>query len=182
MWMSSAEITAFFLYSIVFGLLAGAFFDIFRILRIARGSVVKIKHISLFLRFGDGILCFLSDLTYWLILAVAYSVFIYRWADGRLRIGSLICVALGFIVWHYTLGRLVMILADRIVALIRLIVGFILSVTLVPLWRFMTFVMRKIRTLFAVAFGALYHHIAVKRELSLASRGFGIDRIKRNKK
>lgn len=181
-WQSSAEITAFFLWSIVFGLFAGAFFDIFRIMRIARRSVVNLKRFSLFLRLGDGILCFLSDVVYWLVLAVGYSVFIYRWAGGRFRIGSLLCVAAGFLIWHYTLGRLVILLADRIISLIRLVIGFILSVTLVPILRLVSFFGRKIKSLFAAVFISLYHSIAVKRELSLASKGFGIDKIKRNEK
>ena len=182
MWLSSADITVFFLWSIVFGLLAGALFDVFRIMRIARRSIVNVKRSSLFLHLGDGILCFLSDILYWLILAVAYSVFIYRWADGRLRIGSLLCAAAGFLIWHYTIGRAVMLLADRIIALIRVIVGFILSITLVPLYRLFAFVGRKVNNLFSAVFAVLCHSIAVKRELSLASKGFLIDKIKRNKK
>ncbi len=181
-WVSSGQVTLFFLYSIVFGVCAGAFYDLFRILRIARKPKERKREAGRFLRLGDDILCFVSDMIYWLVLAAVYSIFIYRESEGRLRIGSLLCAAAGFLCWHFTLGRLIIFLADRIIRLIRLVFGFVLSVTLVPLLRLLRFIGRRLSALFSAVFGSVYHGFAVKRELSLASRGFGIAKNRRNKK
>ncbi len=181
-WVSSGQVTLFFLYSILFGVCAGAFYDLFRILRIARKPKERTKEAGRVLMLGDDILCFVSDMIYWLVLAAAYSIFIYREAEGRLRIGSLLCAAAGFLCWHFTIGRLIIFLADRIIRLIRLIFGFVLSVTLVPLLRLLRFIGQRLCALFSAVFGRVYHRFAVKRELSLASRGFGIEKSKRDKK
>ncbi|MBQ4054076.1 MAG: hypothetical protein IJD17_00050 [Clostridia bacterium] len=179
-WVSSGQVTRFFGLSAVFGLFAGALFDLFRIMRIARRSSDS-PSFPRFLRFGDRLLCFISDILYWLLLAVAYSIFIYRAFYGRFRIGSLLCVAGGFLVWHYTAGRLVVYLADRMIALIRIAVGFILSITLKPVFRALRFLVRLLSGFLGGAFAAVHHRIAVRRELSLAAKGFGIQKLKRRK-
>ena len=179
LWVSSGQVTLFFGASLLFGLFAGALFDVFRIMRIARRSFGRAS-LPRFLRFGDGILCFFADMIYWLMLAAAYSVFIYHRAYGRLRLGSLLCVGVGFFVWHYTLGRLMILTADRIIALVRRIVGFIISVTLKPIFCALVFLVRRLLGILYRIRTAFYHRRTLKRELLLAGRGFGIMKIKRH--
>ena len=179
MWISSWQVTLFFRWSLVFGVCAGAFYDLFRILRIARNGSGGLWSKHGFLRFGDFALCFAADMLFWLTLAVCYSIFIYRMAGGRLRLVSLFAVACGFAAWFFTCGRLVVFLADRIIALARRIVGFIVGITLVPLGRAVRFCMKKTAALLAFVFGSFYDRAARRRELTLAAKGFNILRSKK---
>ena len=178
-WVSSGQITRFFGLSLIFGLFAGALFDLFRIMRIAGRSRSSVPTSRLF-RYGDGLFCFIADMIYWLLLAAAYSVFIYHQSYGRLRIGALLCVGIGFLAWHYTVGRLIILAADRIIAFVRKLLRFIISITVKPLFRAIAFPVRKVSGIFNRIFSALYHSYAARRELSLADKGFGIRKIKRH--
>ena len=173
MWFPAQRVVRLFLWSLVFGAAAGAYYDIFRILRIARKPRGDGWRHSRFLRHGDAALCFAGDLFFWLSSAAAYCVFIYDLADGRLRIASLIAVCLGFLFWFFTFGRLIVAAADLIIRAVRAAICAVCSVTVVPAAKGIRFIARKLAALFAGLFGAVYSRVAIRRELRLASRGYG---------
>lgn len=181
-WLTSYEVTLFFGRSALFGTAAGAFYDIFRIIRISRKPKGEEWAKHRFLRFGDTVLCFVGDILFWLTLAVCYSIFIYHTIEGRLRLGSIASGVAGFLIWHLTAGRLIVFLADRIIALVRRIIAFIISVTLVPLGRAFCFIGKKAGELAGLVFGAVFHKVIWKREIALASKGFKINKFRIKKK
>ena len=174
MWFSAYRVDRLFLWSLLFGAAAGAYYDIFRIIRIARkprGDGWKSRR---FLRYGDAVLCFAGDILYWLTLAAAYCVFIYDAADGRLRIASLIAVAGGFLVWFFTLGRLVAAAADMIIYAVRLILKAVFRVTVVPAAKALRFIFTRIAGAFRAIRTAIYSVLAVRLEKRRAARGYGL--------
>ena len=179
MWFSAYRVIRLFLWSLVFGAASGAYYDIFRILRIARkprGDAWKSRRL---LRYGDAALCFAGDLLFWITLAAVYCVFIYDMADGRLRIISLIAVCLGFLAWYFTFGRLIVAAADRIIQAVRFVVKAVCRVTLFPAAKAVGYIARKIYAAFRKAFGLFYSKAAYRRELRLASKGYRV--LKNNK-
>ena len=167
MWFSSGEVIRLFLWSLVFGLCSGAFYDIFRIVRIARRPTRRVGPV-------DTALCVIEDLLYWLILAAAYCVFIYDVAGGRLRLISLAACAAGHAAWHFTLGRAVIFAADRIIAAVRAVLRLIFRLTVLPLARLIRILVRP----GVIILAALYDKLKRSHELSLARRGYGVKKGK----
>ena len=173
MWFSSYETVRLALLSLVFGAVAGAYYDIFRILRIARKPSCE----SRAGRIGtalDAVLCAAGDLFFWITLACAYCVFIYDAANGRLRIVSLIACAAGGAAWYFTVGRLTALIAEKIVKAVRRAVRFAVRITVVPAFKVIKFAGSKIFGVMIRVFGAVYGRCAARRERKLAKKGYGI--------
>ena len=138
-----------FLFSCVVGIFLGAFYDVFRIIRIAFNS----KWLSVF--FQDFIFCILSALT--VILLVFYT------NSGVVRWFSLLGCFMSFLLYHQTIGKIVMFMAKKIIDFIRRVLNFIKSITIVPakkltiliarlIKRFALFIFAQIRTAKANAY------------------------------
>ena len=171
MWFSSADVVRLTVLSFVFGLGSGAFYDLFRIWRIARRPSRR--------RAGriDFMLCVVEDLLYWLILSAAYCVFIFDAAGGRLRLISLAAAACGHLAWHFTLGRAVVFISGRIIAAVRAALRLLFRVTVVPALRALAFLLRP-----AVrACGYIYDKTKRARGLRSARRGYGLKIPKKGK-
>ena len=174
MWFSSYRVVRLFLWSLVFGAAAGAYYDLFRIARIARKPRGDSWGKHRILRYGDVVLCFLGDLFFWITSAAVYCVFIYDLADGRLRIVSILALFIGFTVWHVTVGRLIVALADKIIYAVRVIILAVCRVTLIPAAKAVRYLSGRLAAFFRLIFGSVYTKAAIKRELKLASKGYGI--------
>ncbi len=81
-----------FLYAIVFGLLAGGLYELFRILRAFTG--------------GGTVRVLVEDVLYWLILSFAMYAFFLLFTEGAVRGYILLGAAAGFFVYLSTVGRL----------------------------------------------------------------------------
>ena len=79
--------------ALVLGMALGVLFDGFRILRVA---------------FKAGVVAaFLQDCLFWGITALCTFLYITARLDGEPRVFVLLCELLGFFVYYFTIGRLV---------------------------------------------------------------------------
>ena len=174
MWFYSPQVIRLFLLSVLFGAGAGAFYDLFRILRIARKPRGEEWSKRRFLRYGDFILCFLGDMIFWIVLAVAYSIFIYAIANGRLRISSLIAAAIGFAAWFFSAGRLTVFLADRIIFGARFVLRFVARLTVIPAARIAYAAWSAVSGFIRKRIAIVVDRRTARRENSLAGKGYGL--------
>lgn len=105
------EMLATVLYAIIVGLSLGLIWDLFRFLRIIVPNNVQI------------IATAIVDIAFFLAAAIIVSVFVFETCYGFARGYAIFGVAIGFIFWRFTLGRLTL----RIEWLLRRVIYTILS-------------------------------------------------------
>ena len=111
------------LYAFFFGVLAGLWYECFRIVRSALKSVFHVQKPPW--RYLYIFFVFLQDILYFLILTVAAVLFLYVCNRGQLRISILLCMTFGFGCYMKTVGKLIFRLHT---VLLRLIVKTLRSV------------------------------------------------------
>jgi spore cortex biosynthesis protein YabQ len=94
---------AYLLASVVLGILLGAAYDFFRVLRICRGSSTRKR--------GEVLLLFSEDIVFSVIAAVSSAILSYAMNRGRIRWFSLLAMALGFWLYRKTVSRAVIMTA-----------------------------------------------------------------------
>lgn len=116
-----ADQTRSFLYSCGLGAMLGVFYDLFRILRIAfptrRWAV------------------FVQDVIYWAACALLSYLFLLTQSDGVVRVFLLVGELLGATLYRYTLGRLVMRVAEALIAAVKAVLRFLYRYLFRPIWR-----------------------------------------------
>ena len=167
MELSMSEQGIVFLFSCVVGVFLGAFYDVFRIIRIAFNS----KWLTVF--FQDFVFCVFSALS--VILLVFYT------NSGIVRWFSLLGCFMSFLLYHLTVGRLIMLMAKKIIDFIRMTLNFILSITIVPAKKFVIFIAKLIKKLALLIFARLkktrkyiYYKNKKRAAARSASRGFNL--------
>ena len=110
-----------FLLSLLVGMALGALYDVFRISRVAF--------------YTSPTAVFIEDVLFFLICGVTTFFFGLTVMDGILRAFLLIGELLGAVLYHFTLGRLVMGVAVKIIGMIKAIFRFLFKWVLRPLWR-----------------------------------------------
>ncbi|MBE6599292.1 MAG: hypothetical protein E7638_07625 [Ruminococcaceae bacterium] len=78
---------------------------------------------------------FLLDLVYMVFLTVGVSLFAYGFNYGDHRLFILLSAAVGFALYHNTVGRVVIFFSEAIVRLIRAVIHYVLVVPLRFLFR-----------------------------------------------
>lgn len=116
--VSIAEQTWMFLYSLALGAGFGLLYDVFRIVRIA------VPH--------HPVAVAAEDLLFWCMAAAGTLLFFLCTDGGRIRIFLLIGELLGFIIYYFTIGVLVIGAARRIIAVIRWILIWIYRIFIRP--------------------------------------------------
>ena len=171
MELSMTEQAVVFLFSCAVGVFLGAFYDVFRIIRIAFNS----RWLSIF--FQDFIFCIFSALS--VILLVYYT------NSGIVRWFSLAGCFLCFLLYHMTIGRLIMFAAKKIIAFIKKVLNFIKSVTLVPAVKLIIFLFKLLKRLARYISGQIikakkYNYYKKQRSAARreASRGFNLYKYK----
>lgn len=86
--------TTSFLYAMALGAVLSLVYDIFRIIRVAFG--------------GKKTAVFVEDLLFSLVALVLTFVFVIAFNNGELRFFVLIGELFGFVVCHYTVGRVIL--------------------------------------------------------------------------
>lgn len=129
-----AEETKVFLLSCLLGGALGVVYDIFRILRVA------VPHGRI------GVL--LEDMLYCLILTFCNFLFFLQFCRGYFRFYVLLGEGLGFLIYFFTVGILVIHAAKGIITWIKKILFFLYRITIAPILRFLCLIGQKIRTLF----------------------------------
>lgn len=107
-----------FLYSIALGAGIGLFYDIFRVARIA------LPH--------RAVAVAAEDVLFWTAAAFLTFLFFFCTDGGRIRIFLLIGEGIGFTLWYFTLGVVVVGAAKRIVAVIRRICAWLYRIFVRP--------------------------------------------------
>lgn len=82
-----------FLYAMALGAVLSVLYDVFRIIRVAFG--------------GKKTAVFIEDLVFSLLALVLTFVFVIVFNNGELRFFVLIGELLGFVICHYTVGRII---------------------------------------------------------------------------
>lgn len=130
-----AEQTLAFLYACVLGAVLGTLYDLFRILRLAFPA-------------GRGML-FIQDLLFWILCSIASFLFLLTNSDGVVRVFLLIGELLGGVLYHYTLGVLIMRIASTIIDACRAAARFLMRFFILPLWKLLygviQFLLRPVR-------------------------------------
>jgi len=128
--ISVSEQAIVFLNSLCFGVALGVIYDLFRIIRVA---------------FPMGkIIVFIEDLLFLISAGLFSFIFILTVNSGRIRIFLLIAAAIGFILYYFTIGKLILKSAQSIIKIIK----FILSKILSPFAKICSIIQRKIKKIF----------------------------------
>ena len=172
MELSMTDQAVVFLFSCAVGVFLGAVYDIFRIIRVAFNS----RWLSIF--FQDFIFCIFSALS--VILLVYYT------NSGVVRWFSLAGCFLCFLIYHLTVGRIIMFMARKIIEFVRRVLNFIKSITIVPAVKIILFMIKLLKKLAGYMLGRLRsankHSYYLRRRSSLehrASHGFNLYKNKK---
>ena len=115
-----------FLLSLLVGAALGVLYDVFRISRVAF--------------YTSPAVVFAEDVLFFLICGVTTFFFGLTVMEGTLRAFLLIGELLGAVLYHFTLGRLVMRVATKIIGIIKAIFRFLFKWILRPLWRILCYI------------------------------------------
>ena len=172
MGISMAEQSIVFLFSCIVGTFLGLFYDVFRIVRIAFNS----KWISVF--FQDLIFCIFS--------AFSVILLVYYTNSGIVRWFSLLGCFLCFVLYHLTIGRLIMFISRKIIDFIKKILRFLKKITIIPIKMAILFIIRLLKRFIKFTFklmkairGNIYYKGEKRRILKSASYGFGLYKHKK---
>lgn len=113
MEISQALYGFIFIYSIIIGVILGVVYDVFRIQRITMES--DNKYITVI----RDIIIFVEDIIFAVISAVFIVVMIFHVNDGQIRWFVLFGTGVGFIIYYNTIGRIVILCSEKIIAFIR---------------------------------------------------------------
>jgi len=167
MEISITEQSVVFLFSCVVGGLLGAFYDVFRIIRIAFNS----KWLSIF--FQDLIFCIFSAFS--IILLVFYT------NSGTVRWFSLLGCFICFALYHLTIGRIVIFMSRKIINFIKQVLGFIYKITVIPLKKIVLFIVKLLKRFLGLIIkicvktkGGLYYKNEKRKMAKDALGGFGL--------
>ncbi len=139
-FIEQSELAWLLLWALALGSALGVFYDVFRIIRRATRGVNK-SPVGL-------ALIFLQDVIFFIAAAAASAIFFYKLNSGRVRLSGVLFIVLGFSAYYFTLGRLVMLVADAII-------NFIKS-TLIMAWKFICFIFSPVVRLFKFISSRLY--------------------------
>ena len=186
MEISPYMLSLLLVYSFLFGASSGAFNDANRILRIALGiennRKSKCARQKVMSFFSILFIC-IQDILLFAYMGIGVAVLNYYLNRGIFRPYSVIAVAVGFILYYFTLGKIVRFFSERIVRLLRLVVLWILKVVLAPIRFVLVLCLNGIKKLwkkyrFAIAKRRIIRYNKIKRaELkALSNCGFVADK------
>ena len=154
-----------FLFSCVVGGLLGVFYDVFRIIRIAFNS----KWLSVF--FQDLIFCVFSAFS--IILLVFYT------NSGTVRWFSLFGCFICFVLYHMTVGKLVIFMSKKIIDFIKKVLRFIYKITVIPVKKTVLLILKLLKKLLAFMLktsgkikGGMYYKNQKREAVRDGLRGF----------
>lgn len=199
MEISPLSLSFLLLYSFVFGAFLGVFHDANRIVRIFCGvhysekrfkslyaRRLPIVHRSLSVKETKGLrkgalnlLIFFQDILLFLVGAVGLVILHYEYNSGRFRFFSLLAMVVGFLLYYFTLGKLVMFFSEAIVFVIKATFLIVFDCILRPIraiGRFLSKNLKKIGIFYQIFLEKrrrkLYNINKKKRLLTDAKKGF----------
>ncbi len=133
-------------------------------------------------KIGDGalsVLIFFQDLFLFAFAAVGCVLLHYEYNSGRFRFFSIPAMVLGFLLYYFTVGKLIMALSERIVFVIKAALLILGNIFLRPILAFCRFFNKKLtkiaknfRKVIANRTKRLYNKGKKKEWLRKACRGF----------
>lgn len=161
------------LYSAGVGAALGVLYDVFRIIRVAMkpspGMPAALK--SVYDVIGDTVI-FAEDILFSVSAALVVTVFLFHINDGQLRWFVLAGAGTGFTLYYVTIGHLVILCAEAIISFIRMIIRFVLSLTVIPAIKAVRFIWKLIVKSACYTERKLYTAVVMRRTLRRAERGF----------
>ena len=137
MEISPYMLSLLLVYSLIFGMSAGVFNDANRIARIAfamrKTSGGQKKNCARKIYETAGIfLISIQDILLFAYIGVGVVILNYYLNRGMFRIYSIAAAAIGFVIYYFTIGRVVMFFAERIIRALRFAIVWILNVVTAP--------------------------------------------------
>lgn len=152
MEISQVILSLLLLYSFLFGSIVGVFYDVCRMLRVLAGKscskrkynrieawrlpIIKkplaLKNESIW----QTVLIFLGDIICILFCTAGIIVLNYAYNSGRFRFFTVLGVLAGFFVYKYTVGRLIILIAEPLVIVFRYLVVSIFILFCAPFLKF----------------------------------------------
>ncbi|MCL2087859.1 MAG: spore cortex biosynthesis protein YabQ [Oscillospiraceae bacterium] len=129
-----ADQTVIFFMSIALGAGLGVVYDVFRIMRIA-------------VKTSKGVV-FAQDIVFFVIAAAATFVFLLLKNDGQLRVHILIGEFLGAVIYHLTLGAIVVRTAGAVIGFVKRTANLIYRIFIRPIIRIFVLIHQKISGVF----------------------------------
>ena len=151
--MTQSDARLLLLRSLICGVSLGLIYDVIRFLKLFCG--VKYGEVaapgSRSLRVLHFFLAFVTDIVFWSLVGVLSIALIYSSTGGMFRGLTYIGLALGFIAYYFTLGKLVLFLSRRAVKILWRALRFIFKVIRVPI----LFVVKGIISLYHLTIGKI---------------------------
>lgn len=122
-----------FLLSILLGVCAGIFYDVFRILRLSLSA--------------NKFVVLVQDILFWLFTAVASFLFIFVVNNGEFRLYFVFGELIGFGVYYFTMGVAVMKVTEFLVKIIKRVFKFIFRILLFPFKKIFVVIRPKIKNM-----------------------------------
>ena len=118
-------------YSLILGLIFGIIYDIIRIMYILCGIMSYSGEKRGMVRGRIPFLIFfVFDLLYMITVTVLYSLFNYARNNGSFRVFILAATVCGFVLYYFTVGRVVMFVSDAVVRFLRLAFKYTVAIPL----------------------------------------------------
>ncbi len=155
------------LYAVLVGAFLGAVYDLFRI------SHLAMEHEHGGSAIGEGLrsaVIFVGDLLYAVFSALVICILLYHTNYGRVRYFMLLGALAGFLLWRFTAGRLIMLAAGGIIALIRALFSFVFRRLLLPLLRLLLVIIKFTKFTLAYIPKRLYNIYYKKRKRRFTQR------------
>lgn len=186
---SAANILSF----LCLGVMLGAIYDFFRVLRISRketdnlsgGIYDKIRPRRSFakpqklLRLTDNALTFVEDIVFWIVVFLSESIYIYYINDGEPRIDCFVLSFAGFMLYKISVGRVVMFLSQQIIFFARCLLFWATYIIMYPVRMIWSLIYGAVAKLAKFTFRAVenarrraYSKHAKRRLLDMSARGF----------
>lgn len=199
MEISPYFLTLLVIYSFFFGAVVGILNDLHRLTRILFGVRYSKKHFERLYEaklpllgravgeIGTGkikkillpVMIFFQDVLLFSFTAVGVAILNYYFNFGQFRIYTVISVLLGFLLYYFTVGKLVMLFSEGIVCLARMALAMLLYLLTRPfvlLWRLICAVVRKITDKIGEAIAKrrkkLYNIRMIDRMMRESANGF----------
>lgn len=144
-----------FLYAGLLGVLLGAYYDVFRIIRYLTAQGKRQT--------------FFWDLFYFFSSGVATFLFLLAANQGQMRFYLLAGELIGWCLYHLTLGQATLFISRLVVKVLQRIFSWIKRHVLKPVWRAVCWIWKKFEKVFKKALG-FAKKIAVKSKNSLKRR------------
>lgn len=132
--ISASNQSIIFLQACLLGGIIGALYDVFRVLRLAFKTN---KYIIL-----------IQDLIFFILAAILTFVFLLINGDGQIRIFVIIGEILGFIIYFFTIGVIVVKSSRFIINVIKTILMFLYKILIKPFVKIFIFIFSKFRAFF----------------------------------